>query len=119
MIASGRGTHDMTARTARRAAGCQAAAARRGTTPSALRQEARSVRRRVEGVRDATHLGEAIAAEDIDAITASLVDLQWRIERAAPGRHGADGIDALVDARHDIGSAVETVTELVEYLAAV
>ncbi|WP_026912674.1 hypothetical protein [Patulibacter minatonensis] len=109
----------MSARTARRAAGCQARVARRGTQPSALREEARSVRLRVEGVLDATHLGETIAIEDIDAITTTLVDLQWRIERSRPERHGDGGIDALLGARRDIGASVETVSELVEYFATV
>lgn len=109
----------MNARTARRATGCDAGAARRGTTPSALGAEARSVRRRVEGIWDATRIGEEIAVEDIDAITATLVDLRWRIERSVPERHDARGVEALVGAREDIGASAEAVCDLVAWFAAV
>lgn len=108
----------MTARTAKRATGCPARAAGRGTSPTALRAEARAVRHRVEGIWGAIRTGEEVAVTEIDAITSALVDLQWRIERAVPARDGAAGLEAILLARGDLGASAAVVSDLVAYVAA-
>ncbi|MEV4423387.1 hypothetical protein AB0L40_25955 [Patulibacter sp. NPDC049589] len=107
----------MSGRMARRGACPGTGAVDRRSTPDALRDEASSVHHRLRAVSGAALGGGDVSIVELDAITSRLVDLQWRIGRAVPERHGATALQELLEARGHLRASSRAVAELVAHVA--